>query len=116
MSTELVTLEVRDAIATLTLNRPDVRNAMTAEMGRCVEATVARINAMADVRVVVVTGAEVLPHAAIPIGRPNNMAERSVHLFISTPRLGAATILPEAKPVLSGNPSSRFTRPHDGRS
>jgi enoyl-CoA hydratase len=57
MSTELVTLEIRDAVATLTLNRPDVRNAMTAEMGRCVEATVARVNAMADVRAVVVTGA-----------------------------------------------------------
>lgn len=57
MSTELVKLEVRDTVATLTLNRPDVRNAMTAEMGRCVEAAVARINAMSDVRVVVVTGA-----------------------------------------------------------
>jgi enoyl-CoA hydratase/carnithine racemase len=57
MSTELVTLEVRDTIATLTLNRPDVRNAMTAEMGRCVEASVARVNAMPEVRVVVVTGA-----------------------------------------------------------
>ena len=57
MSTELVTLEIRDAVATLTLNRPDVRNAMTAEMGRCVEATVTRVNEMADVRAVVVTGA-----------------------------------------------------------
>jgi len=57
MPTELVTLEVRDTVATLTLNRPDVRNAMTAEMGRCVEAAVERINAMSDVRVVVVTGA-----------------------------------------------------------
>lgn len=57
MSTDLVTLEVRDAIAHLTLNRPDARNAMTVEMGRCVEATVERINAMQDVRVVIVTGA-----------------------------------------------------------
>lgn len=57
MSTELVTLDVRDTIATVTLNRPDVRNAMTAEMGRCVEAVVERVNAMTDVRVVVVTGA-----------------------------------------------------------
>jgi len=57
MSTELITLEVRDSVATLTLNRPDVRNAMTAEMGRRVEAAVESLNAMPDVRVVVVTGA-----------------------------------------------------------
>jgi enoyl-CoA hydratase/carnithine racemase len=57
MSKELVTLQINDGIATLTLNRPDARNAMTAEMGRNVEAAVARLNGMPEVRVVVVTGA-----------------------------------------------------------
>jgi phasin family protein len=40
MSDALITTNVDDGIATLTLNRPDTRNAMTAEMGRCVEAAV----------------------------------------------------------------------------
>jgi enoyl-CoA hydratase/carnithine racemase len=57
MSDALITTNVDDGIATLTLNRPDTRNAMTAEMGRCVEAAVDALNARNDVRVVVVTGA-----------------------------------------------------------
>jgi len=57
MSTDLITLDVAGGIATLTLNRPEARNAMTAAMGRRVEEAVATLNARDDVRVVVVTGA-----------------------------------------------------------
>jgi enoyl-CoA hydratase/carnithine racemase len=57
MPNELVKLKTHGGIATLTLDRPDARNAMTAEMGRQVERTVERLNADPGVRVVVVTGA-----------------------------------------------------------
>ena len=57
MSADLITTQVADGIATLTLNRPDARNAMTAEMGRRVDAAVDALNARDDVRVVIVTGA-----------------------------------------------------------
>ena len=57
MPKELVKLETEAGIATLTLDRPETRNAMTAEMGRQVEAAVELLNASSEVRVVVVTGA-----------------------------------------------------------
>jgi enoyl-CoA hydratase len=57
MPDALILTTVDAGIATLTLNRPDARNAMTAEMGRRVEAAVDALNARDDVRVVVVTGA-----------------------------------------------------------
>lgn len=57
MSYEHILLERRDGIASLILNRPDSRNAMTPEMGQEVAAAVAELNADAGVRVVVVRGA-----------------------------------------------------------
>lgn len=57
MPNDLVDLKIQRGIATLTLDRPDARNAMTAAMGRQVEDAVDRLNASPDVRVVVVTGA-----------------------------------------------------------
>jgi enoyl-CoA hydratase/carnithine racemase len=57
MSEDLIRLDIENGIATLTLDRPEVRNAMTAEMGRRVASAVERLNADDSVRVVVVTGA-----------------------------------------------------------
>jgi enoyl-CoA hydratase/carnithine racemase len=57
MSEEPVLYEVADHVATITLNRPDVRNAMNTALR---EAMLARFTALAtddDVRVIVVTGA-----------------------------------------------------------
>jgi enoyl-CoA hydratase len=57
MSAEPVLYEVRDHVATLTLNRPEVRNAMNTALR---EAMLERVTALAvddDVRVIVVTGA-----------------------------------------------------------
>src|SRR5215472_18853205 len=44
-------------VATLTLNRPDARNAMTPAMGEEVRRAVDEVRADADARVLVVTGA-----------------------------------------------------------
>ena len=53
----LVLIEVVDHVATVTLNDPRRRNAMTPELGDALAAAVAALRADADVRAVVLTGA-----------------------------------------------------------
>ena len=57
MDYETLTLECTDAIATLTLNRPQSLNAMTARMGTELNDAFVRTRDDADTRVLVVTGA-----------------------------------------------------------
>ncbi len=57
MSFEHIQLARDGHIATLTLNRPDARNAMTPAMGEEVHAAVEQLRRDAEVRAVVVTGA-----------------------------------------------------------
>lgn len=57
MSTEPVLLDVDGHVATLTLNVPDKRNAMSAEMTDAFPETVRKLQGMDEVRAVVVTGA-----------------------------------------------------------
>ena len=52
-----VLLEVRDKVATLTLNRPEALNALSVEMMQDLAAAVRELSATPDVGVVVVTGA-----------------------------------------------------------
>jgi len=54
---DLVTYEVRDAIAVITLNRPDRLNAMLPGMGETYADLLRRADADPEVRVIVVTGA-----------------------------------------------------------
>ncbi|MGI5158982.1 enoyl-CoA hydratase/isomerase family protein [Microbispora sp. CA-102843] len=49
--------EVRDGVATITLNRPDKLNAMTDAMWSTLDVTLAELSADPEVRVVVLTGA-----------------------------------------------------------
>src|SRR6202012_5436033 len=57
MGYEHITYEVADAVATVTLNRPDKLNAYTATMGAELEAAFVAADADDAVRVVIVTGA-----------------------------------------------------------
>src|SRR5690242_5105068 len=57
MAFEHIQLTRAGHIATLTLNRPDARNAMTPAIGEEVKAAVEQLRGDADVRVVVITGA-----------------------------------------------------------
>lgn len=57
MAHEQVLYEVRDRIATITMNRPERLNAWTPQMGRELYAAFATAAADDDVRVIVVTGA-----------------------------------------------------------
>jgi enoyl-CoA hydratase/carnithine racemase len=57
MAGEAVLVEREGGVATLTLNRPEVRNAMTLELTEAFAAAVERLRQDPEVRVVVVTGA-----------------------------------------------------------
>jgi len=57
VSASLVLYEVEDGIATITLNRPEKRNAISMAMLLRLEELIAAVEAAPDVRVVVITGA-----------------------------------------------------------
>ena len=58
LDTELVTLDIEDSIATLTLNRPDARNALSLDMIAAMETALAHIESVsAEVQVVILAGA-----------------------------------------------------------
>jgi 2-(1,2-epoxy-1,2-dihydrophenyl)acetyl-CoA isomerase len=57
MAYQHLLLDVRDHVATLTLNRPDAYNALNLALGREVFEAVLRVDDDADVRCIVVTGA-----------------------------------------------------------
>ena len=57
MSDELVLLDVEDGVATLTLNRPDNRNALTREMSSAIIDALDDLEDNEDARCLVVTGA-----------------------------------------------------------
>jgi enoyl-CoA hydratase/carnithine racemase len=73
MSDEPVLLDVEDGVATLTLNRPDNRNALTREMGSAVIDVLDELEGHEEARCLVVTGAEGSFCAG---GDVNAMAER----------------------------------------
>ncbi|HUR50295.1 MAG TPA: enoyl-CoA hydratase [Acidimicrobiales bacterium] len=55
---DVVLVEVADRIGTVTLNRPEVRNALNADLRRDLPAAMERLDADDDVDVVIVTGAD----------------------------------------------------------
>ncbi|MDJ0888030.1 MAG: enoyl-CoA hydratase/isomerase family protein [Desulfobacterales bacterium] len=56
MSTDAVLFEINDHIAVITLNRPENRNSMTAELLTAFHAAVTRVQREHDVRCVIITG------------------------------------------------------------
>ncbi|MGO9062916.1 MAG: enoyl-CoA hydratase-related protein [Candidatus Binataceae bacterium] len=57
MSSEQILVEIKDSIATLTLNRPEKLNAITGQMGRELDQAYYDLDNDDEVRVIVVTGA-----------------------------------------------------------
>ena len=58
MSDAVVLVDVTDGIATVTLNRPDARNALNAELAAAVPAAVLGCDARDDVTAIILTGAD----------------------------------------------------------
>ena len=58
MPGEVVLLDVADGTATVTLNRPEARNALSREVLRTLPRIVEKCDARDDVRVVIITGAD----------------------------------------------------------
>ena len=56
--TDVVLYEVADRVATITLNRPEARNALSAELRRALPEAIERADADAEVDVVILTGAD----------------------------------------------------------
>jgi enoyl-CoA hydratase len=77
MSEDVVRYEVRDQVAVVTMNRPDVRNAQNSAMTYALDAAFYRAVEDDDVRVIVLAGAG--PHfsAGHDIGTPGRDADQS---------------------------------------
>src|SRR3546814_20697549 len=56
--TDLVLVEVADAVATVTLNRPDARNALNRDLRNALYRTMADLDGRADVAALVLTGTD----------------------------------------------------------
>ena len=54
----LVLVEVAEGVATITLNRPEARNAISAELNRELDATIAELDGRDDVGCMILTGAD----------------------------------------------------------
>ncbi len=55
---DVVLVEVGDAVATVTLNRPEARNALSRELRKALPATLRELDERDDVRAIVLTGAD----------------------------------------------------------
>src|SRR3546814_2743099 len=58
LMTDLVLVEVADAVATVTLNRPDARNALNRDLRKALYRTMADLDGRDDVAAIVLTGAD----------------------------------------------------------
>ena len=57
VSSDTLQFELTDKVAVITLNRPEVRNAMNAELREALLAALHRVRAEADIRAAIITGA-----------------------------------------------------------
>lgn len=75
---ETVRYEVRDAIAHVTLNRPDARNALSAQLMRELTVAFERAGAAPEVRVVILTGAGKAFCAGVDLKEPASASGEAV--------------------------------------
>jgi enoyl-CoA hydratase len=92
----VVLTEVVDFVATVTLNRPDRRNALSGELITQLRATLAELDQQADVRAIVLTGADPAFCAGLDLtelGEPDSslrgMGNKQVVPDLAKPLIGA---------------------------
>jgi len=88
---EPVRIDIEDGVATITLNRPENRNALTAEMSGAIVDAVDEAEAADDVRCLVVTGAEGSFCAGGDVDAMTERLEESVPLHEAVERIQLRT-------------------------
>ena len=97
---EVVLVDVTDRIATITMNRPDARNALNTELRRALPKAVAECEARDDVDVLILTGADPVFCAGLDLkelGQSSNESDNEAAMP-STERRGP--LPPTAKPLI----------------
>jgi len=98
----VLTVDVRDQVAILTLNRPDAMNAINFDMLNAMKAEVESIRFNAGIRVVIITGAgEKAFCAGADLKERADMPEDRVRMFIYTIRRLFSDIESLSKPVIA---------------
>ena len=98
----VVLLDVADGIATVTLNRPERRNAISSELARAVTVAMASAEERDDVDVVILTGAGPAFCAGLDLNELGTSGENLAPLGASTGPWapGGGTWHPMSKPVI----------------
>jgi enoyl-CoA hydratase len=97
---EVVLVDVTDRVATITLNRPEARNALNAELRRALPQAVADCDTRDDVDVLILTGADPVFCAGLDLkelGQSSNEADDAA-VVASTERRGP--LPPTVKPLI----------------
>jgi enoyl-CoA hydratase len=102
---DVVLLEVADRVATVTLNRPEARNAMSGALVERLRHLVAQADADHDVDVLILTGADPAFCAGLDLkelGRDGGILKRQAGETESSAvsRRGRGTTLPTTKPII----------------
>jgi len=109
MNDDVVLLEVDDGVATVTLNRPEARNALSSEVLRTLPRLVRECDDRDDVRAVILTGADPAFCAGLDLkelstdeGRGSGMAEPPPDRRGPLPRIGKPIIGAINGPAITG--------------
>ena len=96
MNSDTLLFDLADNVAVITLNRSEVRNAMNRELSGALMEALQRVREDADIRVAVITGADLKERAQI--GRA---ADASAASIVATSRAGGFSTLAIQKPLLA---------------
>ena len=101
-SRDLVLVEVTDRVATMTLNRPDQRNALNRALQQRIPAVIARLEADDDVDVIILTGADPAFCAGVDLKELGSAqpASRRDAADLVTPKSSRGPLPDHTKPVI----------------
>jgi len=89
MTYEMITMEIKNSVAILTLNRPEVLNAWNTQMAKEASDVVGTIDSDDEVKVLIITGAGRAFSSGADLGRFREMVEGKVPFLETT----AGTVL-----------------------
>jgi enoyl-CoA hydratase len=99
VSDEVVLLDATDNVATVTLNRPKARNALSRELIRTLRETVQECDQREDVRAIIITGADPAFCAGIDL-KELGSAERDDRMVVAPPVEERGPLPKTTKPVI----------------